>query len=78
MQGTISRLTSRDATQLGITLARFRKQNEMTQAQLAELAGVLQKTVSTVERGDPGTQLRTLFKILAALDLELVVNGRGE
>lgn len=61
MKVPIGKITSRDSKQLGIAMAHFRKQNKRTQAQLAELAGVLQKTVSTVEREGSGTQ-PTLFK----------------
>jgi HTH-type transcriptional regulator/antitoxin HipB len=33
-------------------------------------------TISTVESGEPGTQLRTLFDVLTALEMELVIRPR--
>jgi HTH-type transcriptional regulator/antitoxin HipB len=38
---------------------------------------VRQGTVSKLEAGEPGTQLRILMDALAALDLELVVRPRS-
>jgi HTH-type transcriptional regulator/antitoxin HipB len=37
---------------------------------------VRQPTISSVESGAPGTELATVFAILAALDLEFVVQER--
>lgn len=67
----------RDIKQLGIVISRFRRADKLTQKELAELAGILQKTVSSTESGGTGTKLETLFKLLASLDLELVVQKRG-
>lgn len=49
---------------------------EATQLEVARAAGVRQPTVSSVESGAPGTELATVFALLAALDLELVVQER--
>ena len=35
-----------------------------------------QATISSLENGDPGTQLKTLTEVLAALNLELVIRDR--
>jgi HTH-type transcriptional regulator/antitoxin HipB len=48
----------------------------MHQKDLAEKTGLRQATISRVEAGEPGTQLRTLFDILTALDMEVVVRPR--
>ena len=76
MDKTPARLSARDTRALGLKLARIRKQRKITQSELAERAGLLQKTISTIERGDARTQLRSLFKVLAALNLELSIQPR--
>ena len=77
MKQQVSVGTTRDSKQLGVVLARLRKKKKLTQEMLGELAGVLQKTVSAAERGEPGTQIKSIFKLLAALDLEVVLRSRG-
>lgn len=54
-----------------------RKVSKLTQAATAELVGIKQTTVSDFENRPESTKLDTLFKILAALDLELQVVKRG-
>ncbi|OBU02212.1 helix-turn-helix domain-containing protein [Morganella psychrotolerans] len=54
-----------------------RKISKMSQTQTAELIGIKQTTVSDFENKPESTKLETLFKILAALDLELHVTKRG-
>ena len=66
----------RNPTQLGAALFRFRKQVEWTQQQAGERADIKQSIVSQIESGASGTQLGTLFKLLAGLDLELVLRNR--
>jgi HTH-type transcriptional regulator/antitoxin HipB len=69
-------LVAREPGQIGNALHRFRKSADQTQSELSERAGVKQPIISQVELGAIGTRLETLFKILAALDLELVVRRR--
>ncbi len=66
----------RNPQQLGAALFRFRKQVGWTQQQTGERSGIKQPIVSQAESGASGTQLGTLFKLLAGLDLELVVRNR--
>ena len=66
----------RGVDQLGIAFMRFRRQEGWTQDQAGERSGVKQNIVSSVESGTVGTRLGTIFKIIAALDLELVVRKR--
>ncbi|WP_347116299.1 helix-turn-helix domain-containing protein [Leclercia sp. S52] len=54
-----------------------RKVNKLTQTATAEQVGIKQTTVSDFENKPGSTKLETLFKILAALDLELHVVKRG-
>ncbi len=66
----------RNPTQLGIALQRFRKQKDWTQVQTGEKSGLKQAMISQIESGASGTQLATLFKHLAGLELELIVRSR--
>ena len=54
-----------------------RKISKFTQTETAKQVGVKQTTVSDFENRPESTKLETLFKILAALDLELHVVKRG-
>ena len=67
---------ARNPAQLGSALLRFRKQISWTQKRAGERGGIKQPMVSQVESGTSGTSLGTLFKLIAALDLELVVRNR--
>lgn len=69
---------ARTPKQLGTTIRRRRKALQLTQTTLGEKSGLRQATISAVEDGEPGTELKTLFDILAALDLELVVRPRSK
>ncbi len=66
----------RNSSQMGGGLLRFRKLDLLTQQQAGARAAIKQSVVSRVESGAPGTSLDTLFKLLAGLDLELVVRKR--
>ncbi len=64
--------------QLGQILRGFRKQTELTQVAMAEQSGLLQKTISSLESDASQTKVETLYKALAALNLELVLQARPE
>ncbi|OYQ38143.1 transcriptional regulator [Sandarakinorhabdus cyanobacteriorum] len=68
--GEIVRLPS----QLGAIIQSERQRRNLTQKDLASLAGTLQKTISAIENGNPGTRLDTLLSVIAhlGLDIELV------
>ncbi|HDH12893.1 MAG TPA: XRE family transcriptional regulator [Nitrospirae bacterium] len=57
--------------QIGIQIARIRKEHEITQEQLAELVDVAPETISRIERGTSIPSLKTLEKISAALHISL-------
>ncbi len=67
---------SRNDKQLGAIIRRCRKQVGLTQAQLGTIIGKRQATISELESGERGTNLDTLFSILNALELEMVVRPR--
>ena len=62
---------------LGSAIKRQRKAKKLTQ-QAAGIAFKLdQTTVSSIEQGAPGTRLETLFRMLAALDLEMIIKPKN-
>jgi len=52
---------------IGISIARIRKDRELTQAQLAEMIDTTVETISRLERGVSVPSLKTLEKISKAL-----------
>lgn len=67
---------ARTPKQIGNALRRRRRTLDLTQKGLGDKTTLRQATISTMEKGEPGTQLRTLFDVLAALDLEIVIRPR--
>lgn len=65
----------RGEKQLAAELRRQRKRADLTQTELAISAQKRQATISNLENGEGGT-LETLFSVLRALELELVVRPR--
>lgn len=62
--------------ELGADVRRRRKELRLTQADVADLAGVSAKLVRDVEAGKPTLRLDTLRRVLAAVGLELVTAVR--
>ena len=69
---------ARSPNQVGEAVRRRRRTLGLTQATLGERTSLRQATISAIESGEAATQLRTLFDILAALDLELVIRPRSK
>lgn len=67
---------ARTTKQVGAALRRRRRQLGLSQTDLGAKASLRQATISGLENGEPGTQLRTLMDIISALDLEIVVRER--
>lgn len=61
---------------LGRALKRQRKGKRLTQTKAGETFRIDQRTVSNIENGTPGTHLETIFRLLAALDLEMVIRSK--
>lgn len=61
---------------LSQAIREFRYQQQLSQVELAELAAIKQSTISSFENSAANTKIDTLFKILASLELELVVQPR--
>ena len=62
--------------QLGSVLQGFRKQQRLTQSAVGAKVGLAQNAVSQIEAEPGRAGLARIFKLLAALDLELVVRSR--
>jgi len=63
-------------TALGQAIRRIRKAKHLTQEVAGKPFRIEQRTVSTIEQGFPGTRIDTLFRMLAALDLEMVIRTK--
>jgi HTH-type transcriptional regulator/antitoxin HipB len=67
---------ARTPKQIGAILQRRRRSLKLTQAEMRSRVTLRQATVSKLEAGAPGTRLETLFGLLGALGLEIVVRPR--
>ena len=62
--------------QLGAVLKGFRRSHKLTQAQAGSKVGLAQNVVSELEADPSRAGVARLFKLLAALDLEIAVRPR--
>jgi HTH-type transcriptional regulator/antitoxin HipB len=67
---------ARTPKQIGDAIRRCRRIRGLSQKELGDKAQLRQATISGLEAGEPGTQLRTLFDVLTVLDLELLIRPR--
>lgn len=67
---------ARTAKQIGAAVRRRRRQLDLSQAALGEKTGLRQATISTLENGEQGAQLRTLLDVMTALSLEMTIRER--
>ncbi|MGH2348270.1 MAG: helix-turn-helix domain-containing protein [bacterium] len=67
---------ARTPGQIGPILKSRRQERGLTQAAAAAKVGLKQATVSRVETDASRTTLETLYRLLSALDLELVFRDR--
>jgi HTH-type transcriptional regulator / antitoxin HipB len=63
---------------LGHAVRQARKSKNLTQKELAAMSGVWQETISKIENGSGGAKLETVFDLIAALDLEIIVTERSK
>jgi HTH-type transcriptional regulator/antitoxin HipB len=61
---------------LGEALRAARKVKGMSQGQVGRSVGLDQPSMSKIERGEASARVDTLFRLLAALDLELIIQPR--
>lgn len=69
---------ARTPKQIGNLIRRTRKKSGLNQAQLADLSGLRQETISLIETGNPATRLETILAVLAALNLEFQIVPRSK
>ncbi len=63
--------------QLSQVLRAHRKKKQLTQRLAGKDVGLLPKTISALELKPEGSSIESLFRLLSALDLELVVTEKG-
>jgi len=69
---------ARTPNDIGHAIRRVRKQQSLSQQDLATKSGIWQETISKIENGSPGTRLETIFDLCAALDLEILITDRSK
>lgn len=74
MLGANSSAPIRSSADLGTAIRNHRKALGLTQVEVAELTGLRQATISSLERGT--AQLSTVWVVLSALSLELTARKR--
>lgn len=57
--------------ELALYVGSYRKKLGLSQAEIGNRVGLKQKTISAFENKPESTQLETLFKVLAAVNLDL-------
>ena len=67
----------RTPQQLSQVLRAHRKKKQLTQRFAGKDVGLLPKTISALELKPEGSSIESLFRLLSALDLELVVTEKG-
>ncbi|MEV4118975.1 helix-turn-helix transcriptional regulator [Micromonospora sp. NPDC049645] len=58
---------------IGTAIRQQRQSRELSQCELAELAGISQATVARIEGGDRAPSIAVLERVLAAMDVQLVI-----
>ena len=64
--------------QLAQVLRGFRKAARLAQREVATRGGLLQKTVSALESDPSSSSVETLYRLLSALSIELVLRSKGD
>jgi HTH-type transcriptional regulator/antitoxin HipB len=61
---------------LGHILRAARRKKGLSQAEAGKSVGIDQATISKIERGESNARVDTLFRLLAALDMEMILETR--
>jgi transcriptional regulator with XRE-family HTH domain len=67
--------TIRTVELLGMEISRARVERRITQAELAERAGISPDTLSSIEQGSPTVAIGTVFEVAHLLGIDLLVDG---
>lgn len=68
----------RSPTELALLVMNQRKKLKLSQAEVGNLVGLKQTTISAFENKPESTRLDTLFRILSAVNLDINVTVKGE
>lgn len=68
---------ARTPKQIGAAIRRQRRALGLRQEDVGARTNLRQATISALENGEPGTQLRTLTDVMAALGLEFAIRERS-
>ena len=68
----------KSVAQLGAKLKKFRKSQNVTQQELADLAGVSRKAISELERGKETLRMDIALKVLSVSDIKLMLEDSGD
>jgi HTH-type transcriptional regulator/antitoxin HipB len=63
----------RTSDQLGTVLRNLRKSRRLSQREIGEKVGLKQTTISNIEQNAARTSVASLYKVLSALDVVLVL-----
>lgn len=69
---------ARTTRQVGAAIRRRRRSLGLRQGDVGSRTSLRQATISALENGESGTQLRTLVGVMAALGLEMVIRARSK
>ncbi len=69
---------ARTSRQIGAAIRRRRRRLSLRQGDVGSRANLRQATISALENGESGTQIRTLINVMAALGLEMVIRERSK
>ncbi len=69
---------ARTAEQIGAAVRRRRRSISVSQTELGRRTGLRQATISALENGKQGVELRTLVNVTTALGLEMVIRERSK
>ena len=69
--------TVRTADQLAKVIQGIRKSTGQSQKAVANKVGMFQKTISLIETNPENASLGSLFKLLSALNLELILQDKS-
>lgn len=69
---------ARSPKELALLVTHKRKKLKLSQAEVGNLVGLKQQTISEFEIRPESTQIDTLFRILSALNLDIRVSAKDE
>lgn len=68
----------RSPKELALAVISQRKKLKLSQAEIGNLVGLKQQTISAFENKPEGTELNTLFRILSAVNLDITLLAKDK